>query len=178
MKSGQMTLQLEIAQLSALISNVQNELEPLARELEIDLVAGLPDAEPYLVIDTEKVERVLLNLVDNALKFSPRASDIVIQAHPAPDSSTKPPLLRVNVIDSGPGIPVGERQSIFDRYVQIQQQGRKQRRGSGLGLNFCKLAVEAHGGTIWIEDNPDGGSIFAFTLPIFTDEDQTPLEIH
>ena len=173
MKSGQMTLQLEIAQLSGLISNVQAELEPLAQDLDISIMAQLPAEEPYLVIDTEKVERVLLNLVDNALKFSPRESDIIIHTTATTDGASKP-LLRVEVVDHGPGVAEDERQSIFDRYVQIQQQGHERRRGSGLGLNFCKLAVEAHGGSIWIESNPEGGSIFAFTLPMFIGE--LPLE--
>jgi signal transduction histidine kinase len=73
--------------------------------------------------------------------------------------------VRVEVIDTGPGIPVEERTRIFEKFTQIQ--GRVgSRRGSGLGLAFCKMAVEAHGGNIWVEDGPDGrGSRFAFTLP-------------
>ncbi len=165
MKSDSMTLQLEVACLSPLLNNVQTELEPLAHDMDIAIRARLPEDEPSLVIDTEKVERVLMNLVDNALKFSPRESEILVRASRRENS---PPVLRVEVIDQGPGVPADERQSIFDRFVQIQQASGSQRRGSGLGLNFCKLVVEAHGGSIWIEDNPQGGSIFAFTLPIAT----------
>ena len=71
----------------------------------------------------------------------------------------------MQVIDCGPGIPEAERQSIFDRFVQIQNQSIRHRRGSGLGLNFCKLAVEAHGGRIWIESVMGEGTTFSFTIP-------------
>jgi two-component system, NtrC family, sensor histidine kinase KinB len=165
MKSGKMSLQLEIAELAPLVTNVQNELAPLAHEMEIDIWAHLPTSPVPLVIDTEKIERVLLNLVDNALKFSPRQSQILVKAQTNTDSGSGSTLY-VEVIDNGPGVPENERESIFDRFVQIQQQGGRQRRGSGLGLSFCKMVVEAHGGRIWIASNPAGGSIFTFTLPL------------
>lgn len=167
MKSGVMSLHLEeVDDLGPLVDNVRTELEPLARELDIVVVPDMPETHPRLVIDVEKVERVLLNLVDNALKFSPRESEIVVRVR------IEDYLLRVDVIDQGPGVPEASRQSIFERFVQIQNQAGRHRGGSGLGLNFCKLAVEAHGGKIWIEENPVGGSIFAFTLPI-ADENGT-----
>lgn len=160
MKSGQMSLHLEVAQIGPLLDNVCTELEPLAHDLDITIKPLLPDDQPWLLIDPEKIERVLLNLVDNALKFSPRSTSINIQMQVSEEQ------VCMQVIDSGPGIPESERQSIFDRFVQIQNQPVRHRRGSGLGLNFCKLAIEAHGGRIWIEANPAGGSIFAFTLPL------------
>jgi NtrC-family two-component system sensor histidine kinase KinB len=160
MKSGQMSLHLEVAQLGPLIDNVCTELEPLAHDLDIVIAPQLPDDQPWLLIDPEKIERVLLNLVDNALKFSPRATPITIHMQVSEEQ------VCMQVIDGGPGIPESERQSIFDRFVQIQNQSIRHRRGSGLGLNFCKLAIEAHGGRIWIDANPSGGSVFAFTLPL------------
>jgi signal transduction histidine kinase len=172
MRSGQMTLQLERAQLSHLLENVCTELEPLARYLDVHIVAGIPQDEPLLLMDAEKIERVLLNLVDNALKFSPNKSEIAVRASHWGDAADRP-LLRVDVIDSGPGIPESERHNIFDRFVQVQQQHSPYRRGSGLGLSFCKMAIEAHKGTIWFEDNPDGGSVFSFTLPISPNEDSS-----
>jgi PAS domain S-box-containing protein len=160
MKSGQMSLHLEVAELPPLVEAARAELAALARDLDVTIAPQIPADLPRLLIDVDKVERVLLNLVDNALKFSPRDSAIVIRAQQQAN------WLCVQVIDRGPGVPESERQSIFDRFVQIQHQAGRQRRGSGLGLNFCKLAVEAHGGRIWIDDNPEGGSIFMFTLPV------------
>ena len=165
MRSDQMVLRLETARLSRLVENVCAELEPLARYLDVHIVVRMPEDEPMMMIDAEKIERVLLNLVDNALKFSPHQSQIAIQATPWGDNGGMP-LLRVDVIDNGPGIPDDERHNIFDRFVQVQQQHSPYRRGSGLGLNFCMLAIEAHEGTIWFEANPDGGSVFSFTLPV------------
>jgi signal transduction histidine kinase len=72
--------------------------------------------------------------------------------------------LRVEVSDTGPGVLDQHKERLFDRFTQVEQQ-HGSRRGTGLGLAFCKLAIEAHGGKIWIEDNPGGGAIFAFTLP-------------
>ncbi|MAS32447.1 MAG: hypothetical protein CL610_00485 [Anaerolineaceae bacterium] len=166
MKSGIMSLHLEVSVLGPLAENVCSELEPLANDLGVHITAHIPDDLPQTVMDVEKIERVLLNLVDNALKFSPRESEIRIHA------VLQEKVLRVEVIDQGPGVPEAERLSIFDRFVQIQNQSGRLRRGSGLGLNFCKLAVEAHNGRIWIDDNPAGGSIFIFTLPV-SDSDHT-----
>jgi signal transduction histidine kinase len=169
MQSGQMVLEMKIARLSQLVENVRVELEPLARRLDVRIVPGIPDDEPLLEIDAEKIERVLLNLVDNALKFSPPQSEIVVRAYRW-HSPAAGHLLRVDVVDYGPGIPADEQHNIFDRFVQVQQQPSPYRRGSGLGLSFCKMAIEAHAGTIWFEDNPDGGSVFSFTLPLTSDE--------
>jgi signal transduction histidine kinase len=110
-------------------------------------------------VDLGKITRVFSNLVDNALKFSPSGSKVIIRAgvHGKED-------VLVQVIDQGPGVPDEYREQIFERFTQIPGvQGR--RRGTGLGLTFCRLAVEAHGGQIWVESNPEGGSIFNLVLP-------------
>jgi signal transduction histidine kinase len=144
---------------------VWTQLGPLAHELDVALVEQVGADEALLDIDAEKIERVLLNLVDNALKFSPGGGQIVVRLH-APGTNGAPPhFCRVDVSDSGPGIPPEDRAYIFDRFAQLRGQ-RARRRGSGLGLTFCKLAVEAHGGRIWVEDNSGSGSVFSFTLPL------------
>jgi two-component system, NtrC family, sensor histidine kinase KinB len=168
LESGQLTLEIGPVGLAGLVDGVCLELSPLAQELEVSLLRQVPDTVPLLLLDGDKIERVLLNLVDNALKFSPNNTSVVIRTyepgtHDAPDT-----YVRVDVIDSGPGVPDEHKTRLFDRFAQIEgQQGR--RRGTGLGLAFCRLAVQAHGGHIWIEDNPAGGTIFAFTLPVAPD---------
>ncbi|MDZ4763309.1 MAG: GAF domain-containing protein [Chloroflexota bacterium] len=168
MESGHMTLDLQPTDLATLIDSVCIELSPLAHELNIKIEPDLPDDLPSLPIDADKVERLLLNLIDNALKFSPLDSTIIVRARMPGEGNSldgSPGFARVEVIDSGPGIPNEEKPRLFDRFAQIK--GRKgRRRGTGLGLAFCRLVSEAHGGRIWIEDNPDGGSVFVFTLPI------------
>jgi K+-sensing histidine kinase KdpD len=160
MESGELTLDTTPTELATLADSVCVELSPLAHELNIQINSAIPDTLPLLAVDADKVERLLGNLVDNALKYTPANSTVTIRAH-MPDAKH---FVRIEVIDQGPGIPEEYKKRLFDRYVQIQGR-RGARRGTGLGLTFCRLVVEAHGGSIWIEDNPTGGSIFAFNLP-------------
>jgi signal transduction histidine kinase len=158
-ESGTITLDIESIALRPLAENVKIELSPLAEELNIQVDVIIP-AELKLAIDHEKIERVLLNLMDNALKFTPTDGLIQVRTTPA----REPDRVRVEVVDTGPGIPDDAKGRIFDRFEQVENS-KGHRRGTGLGLTFCRLTVEAHGGQIWIEDNPAGGSIFVFTLP-------------
>jgi two-component system, NtrC family, sensor histidine kinase KinB len=160
MESGEMRLDREPTPIGQIVDNVRGELKPLAEELEVEIVSEVAQNLPLLNIDSDKVERLVLNLVDNALKYSPSDSTVTVRAH-VKDAN----FLELDVADSGPGIPDEYKRRLFDRFVQVE--GRKTvRRGVGLGLTFCKLVVEAHGGDIWVEDNPVGGSVFKATLPI------------
>ncbi|MBI5667316.1 MAG: GAF domain-containing protein, partial [Chloroflexi bacterium] len=161
-ETGQLNLDLEPTELATLVDSVCMELSPLAHELDVRLHSEVGGDLPLLKVDADKIERVLQNLVDNALKFSPADSTITIRAQA---SSVAQGYLRVDVADEGPGVPDEDKTRLFERFAQIKGR-RGARRGIGLGLTYCKLAVEAHGGNIWIEDNPGGGSIFAFTLPV------------
>ncbi len=161
MQSGRLAIDTELTLLAPLVQNTIDELMPLASELEIELLAEIAPDVPVVNVDADKVERLLLNLVDNALKYSPMESAISIHVYQEPDLGA---AVRVDVIDNGPGVPDEYKDSLFDSFVQVQGR-QKIRRGVGLGLSFCKLVTEAHGGKIWVEDNPDGGSIFSFILP-------------
>ena len=109
-------------------------------------------------LDQEKIQRVLANLLDNALKFTPAGGEVEL------GYSQEDGEIIFWVSDTGPGIPPEFHHKIFERYIQIPgTTGR--RRGTGLGLAFAKLAVEAHHGHLWVEDHPSGGSIFKFSLP-------------
>lgn len=162
MESGVVTLETEVTHLKTLADNVRGDLQPLAYELDIRIDILIPTDFPEMLIDPEKVERILLNLVDNALKFTPEGGVVQIRA-----SLETPHMARIEVTDTGSGVPDEAKSRIFDRYEQADSKV-SHRRGTGLGLTFCRLAVEAHGGEIWIEDNPGGGSIFVFTLPLET----------
>lgn len=166
MESGLMTLDSKPTDIETLIDSVCAEISPLANEQNIVLNVEMPpDGAPLLLVDGDKIERLLLNLVDNALKYGPFDSTVTIRAHAIGQDDAAPGFVRIDVRDQGPGIPDDYRTRLFDRYVQIK--GRKgNRRGVGLGLTFCRMVTEAHGGRIWVENNPTGGSVFAFTLPI------------
>ena len=115
---------------------------------------------PLVVADREKIERVITNLVDNALKYVPEKGCVILAAQIVDD------FVQVSVTDNGPGIPPEQRERIFGRFTQVSGE-KTRRRGFGLGLSYCKLAVEAHGGKIWVESGKDGvGSRFIFTLPL------------
>ena len=124
------------------------------------MVVDLPEALPTASADRDKIERVVTNLVDNAVKYTPNGGQITLAARAEAEH------LLLSVTDTGPGIPEEQRQRIFERFAQVKGDTRA-RRGFGLGLAYCRLAVEAHGGRIWVEPGPGGvGSRFAFTLPI------------
>ncbi|NDJ63009.1 MAG: GAF domain-containing protein, partial [Chloroflexi bacterium] len=148
MESGFIDLSTKPTELATLADNVCIELSPLAQELDVEISIDIADDLPLLHIDGDKVERLLLNLVDNALKFSPMASTVTVRTHAAGLNGALPGFVRVDVADMGPGVPDEYKQNLFDRFVQVKGQVGK-RRGTGLGLAFCRLVAEAHGGKIW-----------------------------
>jgi PAS domain S-box-containing protein len=160
LKAGKIDLNLTWLDLHHLASNTVTELLAQADAVGIHLQNLVPADLPKVRADNGKLGRVLTNLLDNALKFTPENGQVAISAE-----LNLAGTLAVHVMDTGPGIPEEFREKIFDRFSQVPGQ-RGRRRGSGLGLTFCKLAVEAHGGHIWVEPRPGGGSTFTFTLPI------------
>lgn len=164
MESGQLNLETEPTELATLADSVCAQLSPLAQDLEVKLLSQVDEHTPLLDIDGDKVERVIQNLVDNALKFCPSGGSVSIRAN-APEMNGARRLVKIEVVDTGPGVPDEYKSKLFERFVQVKGR-RGARRGIGLGLTFCRMVVEAHGGDIWIDDNPGGGSIFAFTLPV------------
>ncbi len=162
MESEEIELHIEPAELATIVDNVIIELSPLAHDMNIQIKNVIPENLPLLYIDGSKVERVLQNLVDNALKYSPSDSGILIRAERFVDRSH---LIRIDIVDSGPGIPENYKLSVFNRFTQVAKRDVI-RGGVGLGLTFCRMVTEAHGGEIWVEDNPKGGSIFSLTLPL------------
>lgn len=117
-------------------------------------------------VDESLIQRVFVNLLHNAFKFTPENGTIRIELL---DDTEQADFWRVNVADSGPGIPANERDRIFGQFIQVDSKSHRPRaggKGTGLGLTFCKLAVEGHGGRIWVADeSPLGGACFSFTIP-------------
>jgi PAS domain S-box-containing protein len=162
LRSGQALVDLRPVSIDALIHTSVSHLIPLAQEVEIVIRQQIAPDLPRVLGDEDKLGRVLTNLLDNALKFTPSNGQITVLAERWSDD---PAYVRCAVRDTGPGIPPEFRTRIFERFVQLPDQvGR--RRGTGLGLSFCHLAVESHGGKIWVDDAPGGGSEFSFTLKV------------
>ncbi len=147
--------------LRTIINQVFMTLETTAISADITVDINMPDDLEPIVADEDKVERIIQNLLDNALRYAPREGRVEVKVDP---DETE---YKISIRDNGPGIPAEFRERIFERFYQVdvtrRQRGSK---GSGLGLTFCKLAVEAHGGRIWVDDGIDGGSAFHFTLPV------------
>lgn len=113
-----------------------------------------------LEADAELLRRMLLNLLDNAFKYSPDKRPVTVALSHA-DAA-----LRLEVRDEGPGIPAASRDFVFEKFARLATGERAMGPGSGLGLAFCRMVAEAHRGRIWVEDNPAGGSLFVAELPL------------
>jgi signal transduction histidine kinase len=159
MEMGESRFEMSAFDLDPLIQELVQRTAILARKgvrLETKIDHGLP----MVTADREKIERVLLNLLDNALKYTPEFGLISIIAEQRGDK------LWVRVCDSGPGIRPQDRKLIFEPFIQGTEVNLA-RRGFGLGLAYCRLTIERHGGQIWVEGGEkDNGSCFVFTLPI------------
>lgn len=129
-----------------------------ANEFGIILACHKDSQLPRISADEDILRRVIGNLVDNALKFTPAGGRVTLTTEACDDG------VQFHVSDTGPGVPHEFRERIFERFGQVPGLAGR-RRGTGLGLTFAKLAVDAHGGRIWVEDNPAGGSIFSVFLP-------------
>lgn len=166
LQSGDYPILADDIDLIALIKHVIERVEPLADTLKIELALINPDETlPDIQADTQFVDRVLTHLIDNALNYTPPGGSVSITI------KLGDPWVDIGIADTGPGIPIEQRERIFDRFVQTDTL--RQTRGFGLGLAFCRSAIRAHGGQIWVEDGNKGiGSKFMIRLPIYqTDEE-------
>lgn len=169
----QMQLSLEEHHIETLVEEAIAQLQQTAQQAEIEIAAQLPANPPAIHVDGEKIQRVLINLIDNAIDYSQKA--IHINANVSQDNK----WLIVRVMDDGKGIPSELHQSIFKKFSQANNQGERRGKHSGIGLAYCHRAVEAHGGEIWVAGEKDeyitlGGACFIFTLPIYQDGLQAP----
>ena len=159
LETGQAVLSKSKGSLSSLIVEAVEEVLPVAEGkghvLSFDLGT---DSLPLVDMDSEMIRRVLINILENAITYSRSEGNIAVALDRSDNS------LRVGVSDNGPGIPKEDQKRIFEKFARVQRKGRP--KGLGLGLAFCRLAVEAHGGRIWVESETGQGSTFYFTLPI------------
>jgi signal transduction histidine kinase len=155
MGEGEMKLQREPCDLCALIRGVVAATQPLPGRRTLTL--EVPESSLTVMADVGLIRRVFRNLLSNALNYTPTGGAVRIVATPAPG------VIRVTVTDAGPGIAAEDHQRIFEKFGQVESLDN--RTGTGLGLTFCKLAVEAHGGRIGVESEVGTGSTFWLTLP-------------
>jgi two-component system sensor histidine kinase KdpD len=143
-----------------LIHDVLDHMQPVLQERTVQ--THLPDDLPPVELDYLQMDQVLTNLIENAVRYTPPESPIEVSAQIDGEQMV------ISVADRGPGIPQADKERIFDKFYRVlgTQRNAATVPGSGLGLAVSKGLVEAHGGHIWVEDRPGGGSIFRFTLPV------------
>jgi len=124
--------------------------------------------------DKEILIRIFVNLLSNAIKFTPNNGSIIISDE---EATASPGFVKIKVVDNGIGIPIDKRQLVFDKFQQIDPKSKGSGHSSGLGLTFCRMAVEAHGGVIWIDGQTEAGTTVWFTIPSFSIPDEAPDKI-
>jgi len=158
LEAGQSLGKRALASPVSMINDALDAVISAAQNKGIALEHPLSDPLPPVPVDSDMIRRVLINLLENAIKFTPAGGKITV------GGSLDGDCVRLWVNDTGPGIPPAEKERIFQKFTRLTKSDGP--RGLGLGLAYCRLAVLAHGGRIWVESEPGHGSTFLFVLPI------------
>ena len=159
-EAGRMPIQVVAFNVPDLVSEVTTELEPIIAKSGLQVICKLPSDLPTLRTDRQKVKQILVNLLSNALKFTPKGS-ITIKAH-----MLSRQVMSLAVIDTGIGIPKGDQVKIFEDFRQVDQTPRRAYGGTGLGLSICRRLTMMLRGTLKVDSKLGHGSVFTLTLPV------------
>ena len=162
MENGSIALERQETAPDALAQQALGQVEMLARQKGVTLRMESEPHLPPLYADADKLQRTLVNLLGNALKFTPSGGDVRLLVRPDKAESS----ILFSVHDTGEGIPETAFARIFEKFGQVESRQAGRKMSTGLGLTFCKMAVEAHGGRIWVESKPGKGSTFSFCIPL------------
>ena len=160
-EEGKIQLDAGRVSLGGLLHEVMETVKPMAAEKPVLLEVDVPEPSALVWADRDKITQVLMNLIGNAIKFTPSDGRIGVST-----ANDRRGWVRVSIRDAGPGIPASEQEKIFEKFYQVTQDGGPKPKGTGLGLAISKSLVELHGGKIWVESEPGRGSTFSFTLPV------------
>lgn len=158
LESGQPVVNLFSTSPMLLAVDAVEAVSPVAETKKQIIKLTMPPDTPPVLVDGDMIRRVLINLLENAVKFSPPDGEISLGADIEDD------MAKIWVQDTGPGILTLDQEQIFDKYTRLNPKGSQ--KGFGLGLAYCRLAIEGHGGQIWVDSVAGEGSRFSFTLPL------------
>jgi len=178
LESGTMSLRKSELDVVPLIQDVAQTLAPAARKKAVEISVESEPGLPSVWGDAERLRQVFLNLCENALKFTPAEGSVRLAIRAAvlerrgDDEgrglvlfSSKRPAIEVRVIDSGIGVPDAEKERVFDAFYQVDGSATREHEGTGLGLSIVRRLIDAHDGTVRVEDNVPRGAIFVVTIP-------------
>ena len=166
LEKGLLNYSFKNGRLSELTEQTIKELSILARDRAIDVELSLDNDETMVEMDHSRISQVIINLLANAIKFSPKKSKIIIHIKSGEE------YVQCSFYDSGPGISPEEKKSVFERFVR-SNSNQFQNDSTGLGLAIAHGIITDHNGEIWIEDNTPSGSIFKFQIPLKNSIDST-----
>lgn len=177
LESGTMSLRKANVDVAPIVEDVAQTLTPTARKKGVEIEVDIENGLPLLWADADRLRQVLLNLTENAIKFTPQGGRVALSlAHTLMDAAdgegealvllpNRRPAVQLRVADTGIGIPEPERRRVFDAFYQVDSSSTREQGGTGLGLSIVKRLVDGHDGTVRIEDNDPQGAVFVVTIP-------------
>jgi two-component system sensor histidine kinase GlrK len=180
MEAGVMEYELKANDLAELVRNAAAEFQAHSGNRDLDLKLEIPDQPVMVECDGDRIMQIIRNLIGNAVKFSPKGKVIRIHVTTIPvmppgvpeswrgkilAASNGKEFALLSVADSGPGVPDPHKEKIFEKFHQVKQGKKIPGQGAGLGLAISRTIAEAHRGALWVENNPEGGSIFYLLIP-------------
>ena len=162
---GQFEIKQQKVQLLSLVRQVVGSMQPQAFKASVELRHDLTADIPLLYADPQRIKQVLNNLVSNAIKFTPPGGTVTVSAHQHNEH-----FEMISVADTGYGVPVEDRQHIFERFYQSNHSEQSKMGGYGLGLSIARLIVDQHGGAIDFDTILNKGTTFYFTVPVYREQ--------
>lgn len=164
-ESGKIRIESRCVAIGDLVRQAVAMMQPIAREKEVGLEVGVDTRVPFVYGDPARILQVLINLIENGIKFTPVGGAVTVRACLV---QTDPDFVYISVADTGCGIAPEARALVFERLYQDPNSVDNSRKGLGLGLFIAKELVSLHGGRIWVASEPGQGSTFSFTLPLYS----------